>query len=277
MRPRFNLLTMASGISIGLLLLGALLVVLGIFNAFLEWDIFSPKVEKILYGVFWSCVALAAFGVCTTFVVGIRDAVRSFQSSRGLVGSQTENDRKSSSFGQYLKAVGMLSLLLVFLVGTLSFANHRILLHRTAVYKKLIGKQMEQFGPKLAPLVEALSEPPRSNVPEKIHALIKSLDNMTIVSRTTLYLPDPEDESSMWGYTCWRAYQKKDGFARFFVAKDFEVAMAQSLHGPSDAIDGFNKKNEFLWFHLVRGSNGTPIAVVRADGNKNENFREYSL
>lgn len=277
MRTRFNLLTLASGISIGLLLLGALLVVLGIFNAFLEWDIFSPKVEKILYGVFWSCVALAAFGVSTTFVVGIRDAVRSFRSSQGLEGSQGENERKSSSFGQYLKAVGILSILLAFLLGSLSFANSRILLHRTEVYKKLIGEQMDQFGPKLAPLVEALSEPPRSNVPEKIHAMVETLDNMEIVSRTTLYLPDPVDDASLWGYTSWRAYQEKDGFARFYVAKDFEIVMAKALHGDLAGLEILNDENEFRWFYIVMSKNDAPVAVLRVDGNKNENFREYSL
>lgn len=277
MKSRLSFLSLASGITIGLLLLGALLAVLGIFNGFLDWDIFSPKVEKVLYGIFWSCVALAAFGVSTTVVVGIRDAVKSFQSSRGVAEAEAGDGSKTATFGQYLKVLGVLSLLLALVVGSLSFANYGILRHRTGVYKKLISKQMEQFGPKLASLVEGLPKPPRHDVPEKIHAFISSLDQMSIVCRTTLYLPDPEDESSMWGYTSWREYQKKDGFARFFVAKDFEVAMVQAVRGKPEALNKLNGQNEFLWFHLLVGKDGTPIAVVRVDGNKSENFREYPI
>lgn len=277
MKTRMSFLSLASGITIGLLLLGALLVVLGIFNSLLDWDIFSPKMEKVLYGIFWSSVALAAFGVSTTVVVGIRDAVKSFQSSRGGDGTEAGDGSKAAAFGQYLKVLGVLCLLFAFLVGSLSFANHGVLRHRTGVYKRLISKQMEKFGPKLASLVEGLPKPPCQDVPEKIHALISSLDNMSIVCRTTLYLPDPEDESSMWGYTSWREYQKKEGFSRFFVAKDFEVAMAQAIHGKPAALDELNGQNEFLWFHLLVGKDGTPIAVVRVDGNKSENFREYPL
>ena len=61
------------------------------------------------------------------------------------------------------------------------------------------------------------------------------------------------------------------------MAKDFEIAMAEALHGEPTFLDMLNGESEFRWFHLVMGKNHVPIAVLRIDGNKNENFREYSL
>lgn len=84
MNNRSNLLTVASGISLGLLLCGALLSVLCILDASLKLDLFSRATDKALYGVLWSCITLAVFGVCTTFVIGIRDGVKYLQSSKAV-------------------------------------------------------------------------------------------------------------------------------------------------------------------------------------------------
>ena len=53
-----------------------MLVVLGIFNAALNWDIFGPRLEAFLYGVFGSCMSLAAFGVAMTVILALQESVR---------------------------------------------------------------------------------------------------------------------------------------------------------------------------------------------------------
>lgn len=42
-----------------LLGLSSVLVIVGLFDAFLNWDIFSKRVESVLYGAFFSCITLA--------------------------------------------------------------------------------------------------------------------------------------------------------------------------------------------------------------------------
>jgi len=79
MNQRIRQLTLSVRATVTLLLTAAALIVVGIFNATLKWDLFGPKVEAILYGVFFSCIALAVIGVALTLVLGIRDVVHSFQ------------------------------------------------------------------------------------------------------------------------------------------------------------------------------------------------------
>src|SRR5262249_32603250 len=78
-RDRIRLLSLVVTATVLLLAGSAVLAVLGIFNGSLHWDIFSPEVEKVLYGLFGSCVALAAFGVATSFVLGIQEVVLAFR------------------------------------------------------------------------------------------------------------------------------------------------------------------------------------------------------
>ncbi len=81
---RIKLLSLTVAITISLLLIGAVLVVLGIFNSFLNWDIAGPQLEKILYGIFSTSLALGAFGVAITIVLGIQEIVN-------VVGSMNPN------------------------------------------------------------------------------------------------------------------------------------------------------------------------------------------
>ena len=68
---RMNPLTLAVTATAFLLCAGAFLVVLGIFNETLGWDIFSPRVEAVLWGVFFSSVTLGCFGATLSAVLGI--------------------------------------------------------------------------------------------------------------------------------------------------------------------------------------------------------------
>ena len=276
MKPRIRILTLAVQATVGLLLAAAVLIVLGIFNSALNWDLFGPKLQALLYGVFAACVALAAVGVGLTVVLGIQEIVRAFQS----IQRNFERDREETPEpprSAYHNVLLYVALAMAALIVALSGLNHVIQVHRSQVFRKLAAEQMNHFGAKVAELVRPLAVPPRDHVPFEIYDLVKTLDNLTFVQRTTLYLPDPKDESAMWGYTAWREYRTEDGFARFFVAKDFEKAMRSALSGDRAALDKLNGEVGFTWYYVVSNEAGKFIAVVRMDGNPHESFREYPL
>jgi hypothetical protein len=71
MRKRVKLLSLAVAMTVSLLAMGATLVVLGIFDEILNWDLFSYQVEQVLTGIFFASVALSIFGVAIVFVLGV--------------------------------------------------------------------------------------------------------------------------------------------------------------------------------------------------------------
>jgi uncharacterized membrane protein len=82
MRGQVKLLSLTVWVTLWLLAIAATLVVLGIFNQQLRWDIFSPQVEALLYGIFFSAVILSLFGVAIAFVLGLKrivDAVEALE------------------------------------------------------------------------------------------------------------------------------------------------------------------------------------------------------
>lgn len=275
MNKRIRLLTLTVNITSSLLIAAGALIVVGIFNAALSWDIFGPKLEAVLYSVFGSCIALAAVGVGLTLVLGTQEIVRAFQRvQQSLAREEAAPEPPKSA---YARVALYVVLALAVLVTALAGLNHAIQIHRSGVFKKLAREQMEHFNDKLVALMEPLREPPRDNVPFGIHDLVRTLDGLTFVRKTTLYMPDPSDESAMWGYTAWREYRVEDGFARFFIARDFERAMKQSLEGAGAALDEQNAEVGFTWYHVIRNAASKPVAVLRIDGNPRENFREYFL
>ena len=79
MKRRIRMLTLVVHATALLLALAAALVVVGIFNEALDWDLFGPKLEAILTGVFGGSIALASAGVALTVVLGIQEIVRAFR------------------------------------------------------------------------------------------------------------------------------------------------------------------------------------------------------
>ena len=65
MKRRIRMLTLVVHATALLLALAAGLVVVGIFNESLDWDLFGPKLEAILYGVFGTGAVVAAFSLPT--------------------------------------------------------------------------------------------------------------------------------------------------------------------------------------------------------------------
>lgn len=275
MKPRMKLLTLTVWITSILLVSAGVLIVLGIFNEALNWDLFGPKLESILYGLFASCIALAFVGLGLTLVLGTQDIVRSFLVVRRHF--EPEAAQPEASKNVYAKAMLYIVLALAVLITALASLNRVVQVHRSRVFKQLASEQMDHFGVKLAAVLSPLSAPPRDHVPYELYELVKTLDNLTFVQTATLYVPDPADSSAMWGYTAWREYRAEDGFARFFIARDFEKAMKKGLEGSPAELEKLNNQVGFDWYFIVNDAAKKPIAVLRINGNPRENFREYLL
>lgn len=276
MKSKVRLLSLVVSFTLILLTIGAVLVVLGIFNEALNWDIFGPKLESLLYGVFGSCMALAGFGIAMAVIISMQESVRDFKK---LVQSKTNQDETPDA-PKRIYAARMLSVVVVvaFLVALCALINHIVLSQRCKVFKRLAAEQVGNFQPKIAGIVETFAAPPQNNVPHDLYDVVKTLDNLEFINRTTLYIPDPTEASAMWGFTAWRnTYTNADGFARFYVAKDFEKAMRKAVDGSTSELDEINGRKEFVWYKLLFDENGKGTAVIRIDGNSHQSFREYRL
>lgn len=276
MKSRVRLLNLVVSSTLILLTIGAALVVLGIFNEALNWDIFGPKFEAFLYGVFGSCMALAGFGVAMSVVIAMQESVKDFKK---FVNARTDEEEAADA-PRRAYAARMLAVVLgmALLVGVCALANRLILAHRCGVFKKLADEQVANFEQQLLRHVNGFEAPPQSHVPHDVYHVIKTIDNLDFVNRTTLYMPDPAESNAMWGFTAWRHfYTNGDGFAKFYVAKDFEKAMRRAIDGDDGPLTAINAANEFVWYRLLGGDSAPARAVIRVDGNSRANLREYRL
>ncbi|MFA7157772.1 MAG: hypothetical protein WC299_00600 [Kiritimatiellia bacterium] len=276
MKSKVRLLSLVVSFTLILLTIGAVLVVLGIFNEALKWDIFGPKLEALLYGVFGSCMALAVFGFSMTVIIAMQELVLDFKK---LVQART-NQENVPEAPKRIYAARMLAVVVVMavLVGLCASINHVVLTQRCKVFKRLAGEQLANFQKKISGIVDGFTVPPQNNVPRDLYDVVKTLNNLDFIARTTLYVSDPTEKTAMWGFTAWRNYYtNSDGFARFYIAKDFEKAMRQAMDGTSMELDQINSKNEFTWYQVIAGSDNKPKAVVRIDGDNRQSFREYKL
>ncbi len=278
MNSKVKLLSLTVWITVSLLTIGATLVVLGIFNSALQWDIFSDQVEAVLYGIFFSCISLSAFGVAMTFVLGIKkivEAVESLERNRSLDSSLVVPEARRITYAGYM--LGIVTAISA-LIGALALVDYQVQLHRSQVFKRVASSQMETFKNKLVQQVTILKKPPVSNVPKTITDLIDSLNGLSFVENLTLYVLDPQDDSVMWRY---QRYQKNEKgqpiFARVYVAKDYEKAIKQALNNDSKLLKDLNKKTNFELYYPIKDARGSSIAVLRIDGNKRENFRDYKF
>lgn len=275
MKSKVRLLSLVVSFTLVLLTTGALLVVLGIFNEALNWDIFGPKLESFLYGVFGSCMALAGFGVAMSVIISMQESVRDFKK---FVQTRT-NQEEPPDAPKRTYASRMLGVVAVMatLVALCALVDHVVLSRRCKVFKQLAAEQGGNFQTKIIGMLGGFSAPPQNNVPRDLYDVLKTLDNLDFINRTTLYIPDPAEPTAMWGYTAWRDYTNTDGFARFFVAKDFEKAMRKAMDGSTVDLDQINNRNEFIWYKLLAAEGGKGRAILRIDGNSHHSFREYKL
>ncbi|MCL1469919.1 hypothetical protein [Argonema antarcticum] len=278
MNPKVKLLSLTVWITVSLLTIGATLVVLGIFNAALQWDIFSSQVEAVLYGIFFSCVALSAFGVAMTFVLGIKkivEAVESLEQNRRLDSSLVVPEARRITYAGYM--LGIVTAMSA-LIGVLALVDYQVQIHRSQVFKRVASEQMETFRNKFLQQVTLLKKPPANNIPKTLPELVESIGGLSFVRNITLYVPDSQDESAMWRYTRYQRNSKGEPiFERFFVAKDYEKAIKQALKNNSKSLNSLNQKTGFQWYYVLKDARGNSIAVIRVDGNPQENFREYTF
>jgi hypothetical protein len=282
-RDRLRLLSLVVTATVLLLAGSAVLVVLGIFNGYLHWDLFSPEVEKVLYAVFASCVALAAFGVATSFVLGIQEVVSYFRrlTERVVPGSPeaaalpvaAKKPRRS-----YTAALTGLLVLLALTILAFNYANQRVLNHRLKVFKLIIRDQMTQLGPRLASEIAALKGPCASCGTPTLNQLLKTMESLSFFRSATLYLPDPQDATVLWRYpatnscsTCGETITME----RFFVARDLDRAVQLALSGDTAWVRQMNRDPAFHWYHLIPGAGGKNRAVLEIWGNESESFRDY--
>lgn len=276
MKTKMRLLNFVVSLTLILLTASATLVTLGIFNAWLQWDIFGPKLQAILYGVFGSCMALAGFGVAMTVIIAIQEAVKDF---KRLVRVRTNQEEihdagKRVYFTRMLYVVCVMALL----VGICAAANHLVLTQRCKVFKRLTVEQVANFQEKIVTNIGMLSALSTNNVPRDLYDILKALDNLDFVDQTTIYVPDSVETSTMWCFTVGgNSYTNAGGFSRFYVAKDFEKAMQKAFMGNTTDLKQINSQNDFTWYALLSDAGKRPRAVLRITGNSRQSFRDYSL
>jgi len=254
-----------------LLVVVATLIVLGIFNEALNWDIFGPRVEAILTGVFGACAALAGVGVALTLVLGVADVVHSFRSLHAALAHQAPMPPPAR--GSQVLSLAGIALAMAALVVGLAFVNSAIQRHRSGVFKRLAQEQMAHFAPKLAAQLPLLHTPPTNAVSADLQTLVKTLQDLSFVASVVVYVPDGADASALWEYAP-DAYGRTH-FTRFFIAKDLERAMRKAFDGDSHALDAAGARMPFEVYFIIRDAAAAPRAVLRVWGNQRENFREY--
>ena len=259
-----------------MLFAAAVLIVMGIFNALLEWEIFGPKVEAVLYGVFFSSIALAGIGVAMTFVIGFRDIVLSI---RVIERKSSGNVEESPELPKWMFARRLIWILVALVAVITVFAgiDSMIQTHRSQVFKRLASRQIEQFDKRLIPLMEECPTPPQHAVPVELFDVIRSMNELDYISSVELYMKDPADPAVIWKYRPYRVYKIEEGFNRCFASRDWEKAISEAFNGSSISLDNLNRQKDFFWYHAIGGKNGGIPAILKIQGNSKENFREYPL
>jgi hypothetical protein len=275
MRSQIKLLSLTVRATVVLLTIGAFLVVLGIFDGYLGWDIFSPEVEKLLYGLFASSVALGGFGAAICVVLGIQEVVRAF---RKLVEKSEPEVKAEATRRTYTVALAAVLLLLIVTVSSLAAVNRRVEARRLQVFKLIARDQMAQLGPHLAAEVARIPAPCEACGTPGLQQFFRTLNGLSFARSATLYLADPADETVLWRYPATESCNGCDDerrFERFFIARDDDRAVKLALQGDTAWIDQKNGGEGFVWHQVIRDGQGKNRAVLQIWGNESESFRDY--
>jgi hypothetical protein len=267
-----KLLSLTVRATVILLTAGAFLVVLGIFDDLLDWDIFSPEVETLLRGVFAACVSLGGFGALICVVLGIQEVVHAFRKLVARDEAPREAPRRT-----YTVALAAVLVVLIATVAALGAVNRRVEAHRLKVFKLIAQDQMNQLGPHLAAEVSRLPAPCATCATPAMEQFFVTLLGLSFCRSATLYLPDPANDTVLWRYPEEDPRYSSDppGIERFFIAKDDDRAIHLALHGDTAWIDQKNAGPGFVWHHVIKDGQGKIRAVLQIWGNESESFREY--
>ncbi|MDJ0702939.1 MAG: hypothetical protein QNJ46_06620 [Leptolyngbyaceae cyanobacterium MO_188.B28] len=251
-----------------LLSIGAVLVIVGLFDTFLGWDIFSQRVEDFLYGVFFSCLVLASVGIALSFVLGLLEIVEIMRASHE--GRSLPPPR----VGYYAKRSLLGVSALIGLLIALSMVNAGVQQHRQAVFRQLAEQQAQRFAPKIA-----RSLPTNLNAPEvslELEQAINTVRRLDLIRAVLLYLPDASDKDALWYYDGWpRNEDNNQEFERIFVSKRLEEAVSAALYGKENALQEFINDKKFVWLEPIQ--QGDVSAVLYLRGNETADFRDYSF
>lgn len=263
-----NFLQIIVRCTLTLLFIAAFLIVLGIFNTALQWDIVGPKLEAILTAIFFSCIILSGCGVAVTLVVGIQEIAASFTAL-----TADKRNVKEIRSGTALSWIAAITILTVLTIGALATANHRITAHRTSVFKRLAKETAEPLIPRLAQAVNANQT--RDVVSHELYAVLRAIEGLSFTRNATIYLPDPDDSLMLKSHNPGSSYKPGQTVRTILAAKKYEKAILHALSGISDELDQLNREAKFTFYVPIEPLNHTPIAVLKMDGNSRENFREY--
>jgi len=269
MRSQMKLLSLMVRATVILLTVSAFLVVFGIF---------SPEVEKLLYGLFFSTLALGGFGAVICIVLGIQEVVQAFR--KILARGEDMAPLSEAPRRRYTIALAAVLMLLIVAVSAASVVNRRVEAHRLKTFKLMAQDQMLQLGPHLAAAVEKIPVPcPTCETPE-LRELVDTLGGLSFCQSATLYLADPANATVLWRYPEGHSPYVTESahhssFERFFIAKDDDRAIHLALTGDTAWIEQKNGDRGFVWHHLVRNGQGKILAVLQIQGNPNESFRDY--
>ncbi len=276
MKNKVKIFPLTVGITSFSILASTLLVIVGTFDSWLEWDIFSSQLEKVLIAIFGSTIALAGFGFCLTIVLGTLEIVRSF--NRRYEGNDPNGQGHIGKSGKllYFRYIVMIMLFVALVIGGLHYTNYTITLKRNVVFKETVQQQIVELADRFSELFNNVAITQSSHVPVSYYELLTTLENQSFIRQATMYFPDQADKQAMWGYKPWgNKYSKEDGFSRFFITRDFEKAMEKAIAGDAADLDRLNQEAEFTWYHQVKNQGEETIAILRIDGNEKESFRGY--
>lgn len=65
--------------------------------------------------------------------------------------------------------------------------------HRNRVFKRIATEQMQQLSDEFVQQVSLLNEPPRTDVPNTLDDLLRSVKKLSFVNDITLDLPNQQD------------------------------------------------------------------------------------
>ncbi|NEO85401.1 MAG: hypothetical protein F6J87_14300 [Spirulina sp. SIO3F2] len=256
-----------------LLTISAVLLIVGLFDELLGWDIFSQQLENLLYGVFFSCLVLAGSGIALSFVLGILEIVEIMRASH-----EGRSLPPAPQFGYYAKRGFAGATALIGLLLLLSFVNAGVQQHRQAVFRQLAEQQTQRFSAKIArALPRDLTAP---TVEPELEQVMETVVRSELFWSTVLYLPDPSDADALWYYE-GQTYPEPNAdeplkFERLFISNRRETVVSATLKGEAQELPTFIQAKKFVWLEPIqRGDEAKAVLFLR--GNQGADFRNYDF
>ncbi|HEV7508021.1 MAG TPA: hypothetical protein VGS07_24265 [Thermoanaerobaculia bacterium] len=270
LKSRIKLLSLSVASTVVLLAIGAGLVVLGIFNEYLSWDIFSPPVKKVLWGIFSASVALGAFGAAISAVLGIQEVAKALR----RMGAANSGPEPEAPRRHYLAWMAVLLAITALTVISVDQVNRYVQRQRIVVFKRLVHAQMNQFAPLLAREVEKIAAPCTTCVSARLTELMQTLHELPFCQSVVLVMADPQESAALWRDDANVSPDAGPRFERFFIATDVDRAMKLALNGDTAWVDQMNAGPAFNWIQILRDPQGKPRATLRILGNPTESYRD---